>query len=181
MAWDQLICVSQGWSLHDAESYVKSRRPQAHPYIDCWKTSRARLVEGRTEEILNTAAHLYEQRKQVCPARHHQRMRLAADASAASSCCHSSCKPFTAMQNGGKGDSNDSLADWVNAEAMLIKEQFERQIQADLSMMMSLNDLEESRHAEAVCLTPDEYAVRPALRSASLPGLAHPQADIQLL
>lgn len=57
----------QGWSLHDAESYVKSKRPQAHPYIDCWKTSRARLVEGRTEEILNTAAHLYEQRKQVRP------------------------------------------------------------------------------------------------------------------
>lgn len=55
----------QGWSLHDAESFVKSKRPQAHPYIDCWKTSRARLVEGRTEEILNTAAHLYEQRKQV--------------------------------------------------------------------------------------------------------------------
>lgn len=68
------------------------------------------------------------------------------------------------MQNGNIGDKSDSLADWVNAEAMLIKEQFQRQIQADLTLMLSLNDLEEARHAEAVCMTPDEYAVR------SLPG-----------
>eukprot|EP00892_Ulva_mutabilis_P000334 jgi/Ulvmu1/10300/UM060_0102.1 len=114
----------QGWSLHEAETFVKSQRPQAHPYIDCWKTTRARLVEGRTEEILNTAANLYEERK----------------------------------RNGSHSDSSDSLADWVNAEAMLIKEQFQRQIQADLSLMVSLNDLEEARHAEAVCMTPDEFA-----------------------
>lgn len=76
--------------------------------------------------------------------------------------CHSNSRNRVdeAVQSGGNSDSNDSLADWVNAEALLIKELFQRQIQADLSLMLSQNDLEEARHAEAVCMTHDEFAVR---------------------
>lgn len=76
------------------------------------------------------------------------------------------------MQSGGNGDSNDSLADWVNAEAMLIKELFQRQIQADLSLMVSQSDLEEARHAEAVCMTHDEFAVR--FQFQFMLGCVHP-------
>jgi protein-tyrosine phosphatase len=27
----------KGWQLEDAKGHVKARRPQAHPYIDCWQ------------------------------------------------------------------------------------------------------------------------------------------------
>ena len=27
----------KGWQLDDARGHVKARRPQAHPYIDCWQ------------------------------------------------------------------------------------------------------------------------------------------------
>jgi hypothetical protein len=27
----------KGWQLDDAVGHVKAKRPQAHPYIDCWQ------------------------------------------------------------------------------------------------------------------------------------------------
>jgi hypothetical protein len=55
----------QGWRLDDAVREVKSKRPQAHPYLDCWHTMRTRLTEGRSQEILQMASRLYEERKAV--------------------------------------------------------------------------------------------------------------------
>ena len=57
----------QGWSLDDAVREVKGKRPQAHPYLDCWHTMRTRFTEGRTKEVLQTASRLYEERKAVRP------------------------------------------------------------------------------------------------------------------
>jgi hypothetical protein len=58
-----IACIAQGWDLEDALREVKARRPQAHPYLDCWHTMRARLTEGRTQEILHIASRIYEERK----------------------------------------------------------------------------------------------------------------------
>ena len=61
----------QGWSLEDAVREVKGKRPQAHPYLDCWHTMRTRFTEGRTKEVLQTASRIYEDRKAVRPASAH--------------------------------------------------------------------------------------------------------------
>ena len=34
----------KGWQLEDAKGHVKARRPQAHPYIDCWQVPVTRPV-----------------------------------------------------------------------------------------------------------------------------------------
>ena len=31
----------KGWPLENAVGHVKHKRPQAHPYIDCWQVRRA--------------------------------------------------------------------------------------------------------------------------------------------
>lgn len=41
----------KSWRLEDALAHVKARRPCAHPYVDCWKTARKRLLEGRGDEL----------------------------------------------------------------------------------------------------------------------------------
>jgi hypothetical protein len=52
----------QGMELDDAVRFVKSARPIAHPYIDCWNEVRRRLLDGRTEEITGTSESMYEAR-----------------------------------------------------------------------------------------------------------------------
>lgn len=53
----------QGNSLEDALRLVKSKRPQAHPYIDCWKAARARILEGCTEAVARRAKLLWKKRR----------------------------------------------------------------------------------------------------------------------
>ncbi|KAK9843931.1 hypothetical protein WJX84_009299, partial [Apatococcus fuscideae] len=50
--------------LQDALHKVKSARAQANPYVDCWKTVRTRMLEGRTDEIVGLAKHIYRQRQE---------------------------------------------------------------------------------------------------------------------
>lgn len=52
----------EGMDLDSAVEMVKTRRPQAHPYIDCWKTVRGRLLEGRDKELTGLAKQIYRQR-----------------------------------------------------------------------------------------------------------------------
>ena len=42
----QMRLPLQGMQLEDAEALVKSKRSQAHPYIDCWKVG-APAVQGQ--------------------------------------------------------------------------------------------------------------------------------------
>lgn len=93
----------QGMPLNDAVGLVKRERPQAHPYIDCWKTVRSRLVSTRGDEVMYKAQEFFKQRK-------------------------------------ARGEDEDGFADWVAAENLLIRESFERQLGATLSLVNGLQD-----------------------------------------
>mmetsp|Transcript_12322 Transcript_12322/g.23213 ORF Transcript_12322/g.23213 Transcript_12322/m.23213 type:complete len:550 (-) Transcript_12322:534-2183(-) len=56
----------EGFSLDDAHSLVKEKRPQAHPYLDCWWAARSRFLAGRSEEITARSQKIYEQRCYSC-------------------------------------------------------------------------------------------------------------------
>ncbi|GMH34854.1 hypothetical protein BSKO_02715 [Bryopsis sp. KO-2023] len=48
----------QGRELHSALEFIKAKRPQAHPYVDCWKTTKSRLLQGRMDEVVAMARRL---------------------------------------------------------------------------------------------------------------------------
>lgn len=50
----------QGVGLEEALRAVKQARPQAHPYVDCWRTVRRRLVEGRGDEVGYEARAIFD-------------------------------------------------------------------------------------------------------------------------
>lgn len=54
----------QQMNLEDAVASVKSARPVAHPYIDCWSEARRRLLDGRKDEVTRASVELYETRLQ---------------------------------------------------------------------------------------------------------------------
>lgn len=56
----------EGRTLDEAYAFVKERRPQAHPYLDCWWTSRTRMLQGRSEEIEARSRRIYESRIRSC-------------------------------------------------------------------------------------------------------------------
>lgn len=49
--------------LEEAHHLIKSKRSVAHPYIDCWKTTREKILEGRSEEIGAISRSFYESRE----------------------------------------------------------------------------------------------------------------------
>ncbi|DBA89283.1 hypothetical protein WJX77_002609 [Trebouxia sp. C0004] len=53
----------KGMGLDDALHKVKTARPQAHPYVDCWKRVRACMIHDRKEEIEGVAKTLYKERQ----------------------------------------------------------------------------------------------------------------------
>ena len=53
----------KGMDLEDAHELIVSRRSVAHPYIDCWKTVHARLLDGRGEEVGERAQAVYTERE----------------------------------------------------------------------------------------------------------------------
>lgn len=52
----------QQMDLEEAVAIVKSARPVAHPYIDCWIEVRRRLLEGRREEVTRISEEIYAAR-----------------------------------------------------------------------------------------------------------------------
>jgi hypothetical protein len=58
----------EGHSLEDALELVKRKRPQAHPYLDCWRTARTRFLQGRSEEVSTRSQLIYEARCYSCEA-----------------------------------------------------------------------------------------------------------------
>lgn len=49
----------KGRDLYSALEQIKKARPQANPYIDCWKTVKRRLLEGRQEEVVNWSRKVF--------------------------------------------------------------------------------------------------------------------------
>ena len=56
----------EGRGLDESYDFIKQRRPQAHPYLDCWWTARSRFLQGRSEEIEARSRELYESRIKSC-------------------------------------------------------------------------------------------------------------------
>jgi len=56
----------EGMSLDAAYDFIKSRRPQAHPYLDCWWTARARFLQGKSEDLTVRSQKIYEARCYAC-------------------------------------------------------------------------------------------------------------------
>jgi len=52
----------KGYRLDDAVDHVRSRRPVAHPYIDCWHVVRKRMLHGREEELTGISGVIYKER-----------------------------------------------------------------------------------------------------------------------
>ncbi|CAD7701724.1 unnamed protein product [Ostreobium quekettii] len=50
----------QGMHLTPALKLVKSKRPQANPYMDCWKAAKARMLAGRESEVVEVAKALHQ-------------------------------------------------------------------------------------------------------------------------
>mmetsp|Transcript_5611 Transcript_5611/g.16038 ORF Transcript_5611/g.16038 Transcript_5611/m.16038 type:complete len:416 (-) Transcript_5611:646-1893(-) len=113
----------QSMDLDDAVAKVKTARPQAHPYIDCWKTVRSRLLEGRTEELMGLAKAIYRQRS-------------------------------------AEGRDGDSDSDWKDAQKLLIREGFQRQLGCAVSLISVLKDIEEVQLDSLTCLTTSEVEVQ---------------------
>lgn len=53
----------KGMDLDSALSIIRSARPIAHPYLDCWHSVTDRLLGGREEAQMAMAAEIYEERK----------------------------------------------------------------------------------------------------------------------
>eukprot|EP00210_Caulerpa_lentillifera_P002914 g2782.t1 len=99
----------KGADLNSAMEQIKKARPQANPYIDCWKTVKTRLLEGRQAEVVNLSRKFF--------------------------------------LNNKKDSAMDSLANWVAAEDLVIKETFRRLLSSTLNTISSITDLK----ADALC------------------------------
>lgn len=53
----------KGWELDAAVEMVRTKRPCAHPYLDCWQSVRTRLLEGHAEELTRRSRAIYDQRR----------------------------------------------------------------------------------------------------------------------
>jgi hypothetical protein len=53
----------KGMDLEEALHIVRTSRPQAHPYVDCWWTVRTRMLENRSEEVIRIARSLFHGRR----------------------------------------------------------------------------------------------------------------------
>lgn len=56
----------EGRSLDESYDFIKERRPQAHPYVDCWWSARNRFLQGRSDEIERRSREIYEERIRSC-------------------------------------------------------------------------------------------------------------------
>ncbi|CAG9462830.1 unnamed protein product [Pedinophyceae sp. YPF-701] len=54
----------EGMELEQAVGLVRHKRPQAHPYIECWQAARRRILAHRREEVGMIAGELYAMRVQ---------------------------------------------------------------------------------------------------------------------
>ena len=62
----------KGWQLDDAVGHVKAKRPQAHPYIDCWKVPaslapRPKASAGMRHCCACTAVAQQRRSQAACP------------------------------------------------------------------------------------------------------------------
>ena len=136
----------RGAPLSSALRKVRGARSQAHPYVDCWRTVRGRLLEGRGEEVAGRARAIYQARSSESDS----------DGASSSSSISNPSPAFTSWasydSDGGSGPAVDdqSAADWAAAEISLIREGFTRSIECNLSLLKSLEVVEAGKREAAV-------------------------------
>lgn len=128
----------RGASLQSALRRVKAARPQAHPYVDCWRTVRARLLEGRGEEVAARARAIYLARSTASETEGEEE-----DGRSRASISPAVMSWGSYDSDGGGGassssSSDQSAADWTAAEAALIREGFARSVACVLSLVRSV-------------------------------------------
>eukprot|EP01025_Chloroclados_australasicus_P016688 TRINITY_DN1845_c1_g1_i1.p1 TRINITY_DN1845_c1_g1~~TRINITY_DN1845_c1_g1_i1.p1 ORF type:complete len:457 (-),score=47.06 TRINITY_DN1845_c1_g1_i1:414-1712(-) len=124
----------QGWSYQDAHDLVKGKRQQAHPYRECWKGARMRMVEGRAEEVMSIANNFY----------------------LTSSSEDNNADNHNNHMNGNPEQGNNGFDDWVRAEDVLIRQLFQRQLDAQLSFVSSQKDIQSHQLEGLICILPEE-------------------------
>ena len=139
----------RGAPLGAALKRVRGARPQAHPYVDCWRTVRGRLLEGRGEEVAARARAIYQ-------ARASSSSGSDAETAAASIFPSSPSIPAAILSwgsydsDGGGAVDDQSAADWSAAETALIREGFTRSVECNLSLLASLEAVEAGRREAAL-------------------------------
>ena len=152
-----------GVPLNSALKKVRTARPQAHPYVDCWRTVRGRLLEGRGEEVAGRARAIYQAREMARASS----SSSDSDGEPPSSSTRPSIIPsavisWASYDSDGGGQVHDqSAADWGAAETALIREGFARSIECNLSLLASLAAVEAGNRKAAL-----EAAVSAAAREA---------------
>eukprot|EP01024_Parvocaulis_polyphysoides_P052890 TRINITY_DN5249_c0_g4_i2.p1 TRINITY_DN5249_c0_g4~~TRINITY_DN5249_c0_g4_i2.p1 ORF type:complete len:466 (-),score=50.57 TRINITY_DN5249_c0_g4_i2:327-1619(-) len=126
----------QGWSYSEAHDLVKQKRPQAHPYRDCWKGARMRMVEGRAEEVMTIANNFYMQNSNDD------------GQNSSNNGCNNS---YSSDSEGSNG-----FDDWVRAEDVLIRQLFQRQLDASLSLVSAQKDIQSHKLEGLICVLPEE-------------------------
>ena len=159
------LTFAKGQSLERALGTVRSRRAQANPYVDCWRTVRSKALEGKGEEVAARAKARYL-RRNACE-------RLGGGESDSNSSSTSttmvtaSADECDVLMTGDDDESDDGgegrgLRDWVAAEADLLREATGRQVECTMTLARSLKKRGERRARAAA----EEGAARVAAAEA---------------
>lgn len=149
----------RGAPLASALRKVRGARPQAHPYVDCWRTVRGRLLEGRGEEVAGRARAIYHARSDRASSSDSDNdnpspapvLSSPPSSSSPSASLPSPIMSWGSYDSDGSAHVDDqSAADWAAAEIALIREGFTRSVECNLSLLASLEAVEASKRMEAV-------------------------------
>jgi hypothetical protein len=175
----------RGAPLQAALSKVKAARPQAHPYVDCWRTVRARLLEGRGEEVAARARAIYQARSSSSSEGEGDGSGSsgALTVAAPSAVGRRPAIPAAVMSWGSydsdgwsRADDDSSTADWAAAETALIRDGFVRSVECVLTLVQSL-EAGAAREREGAVAAAAAAAARVAAEEAAM---ARAEADAAL-
>ena len=146
------LTFSKGQPLERALGKVRSKRAQANPYVDCWKTVRSKSLEGRGEEVAARAKARYL-RRSSCESLGGGRSDSSSSSSSSSTTmatmATSSLDECEALMTDDDDGEGRGLRDWVAAESDLLKEATGRQVECTMTLARSLKKRSERRAAAA--------------------------------
>ena len=145
------LTFAKGQPLERALGKVRSKRAQANPYVDCWKTVRSKSLEGRGEEVAARAKARYL-RRSACESLGGGGSDFSSSSTGTSTTtATSSLDECEVLMTDGDDDDGEGrgLKDWVAAESDLLKEATGRQVECTMTLARSLKKRSERRAAEA--------------------------------
>jgi len=140
------LTFSKGQPLERALGKVRSKRAQANPYVDCWKTVRSKSLEGRGEEVAARAKARYL-RRSSCEGLGGGGGSDSFSTTMATASAEDECEAL--MTDDDDDGEGRGLRDWVAAESDLLKEATGRQVECTMTLARSLKKRSERRAAAA--------------------------------